>query len=299
MTPVARIAMLALALAGSAFAEVRAVDDSGTVVTLPAPARRIVSLAPHATELLFAAGAGDRIVGVIEGSDHPEAARALPRVGDSSAIEVERILVLAPDLVVAWPWSVPRQVAQLRALGVVVFVSNPATPEGIAGDLEGLGRLAGTDATARRSAQAFRAKLSALRRQASGPPVRVFYQVSDAPLFTLGGRHLVSQAIELCGGANVFADLGIPAPQVGIEAVLEARPEAIVAGTAGAARPAWLDDWARWPKLHAVTHDNLFVVDADLLHRAGPRFAEGVAQLCAALAVADARLRSRRAGTRE
>ncbi len=292
--------MLALlALAGPALGEVRAIDDAGTVIPLPAPAQRIVSLAPHATELLYAAGAGDRIVGVLAGSDYPEAARSLPVIGDSSGVDIERILMAAPDLVVAWPWSVPRQVAQLRALGIAVFVSNPATPQAIANDIEQLGMLARTEAVARRSAQAFREKIAALRRTSTGPPVRVFYQVSGAPLFTLGGQHLVSQAISLCGGENVFSALAIPAPQVGIEAVLEARPEAIVAGTAAAIRPGWLDEWARWPALPAVARGNLFVVDADLLHRAGPRFADGVAQLCAVLDAASRRDGPRRAGARE
>jgi iron complex transport system substrate-binding protein len=121
---------------------------------------------------------------------------------------------------------------------------------------------------------------------AGAEPLRVFYQVSDAPLFTLGGKHLVSRALALCGGRNVFADLALPAPQVSVEAVLAANPQVIVAGTADAQRPPWLDRWLEWPALDAVRRHSLFVVDANLLHRPGPRFVDGVAELCAALAQA-------------
>ncbi len=118
------------------------------------------------------------------------------------------------------------------------------------------------------------------------PPVRVFYQIWNAPLYTVGGRHLVSEAIRVCGGENVFASLTLPAPGVSVEAVLAARPDAIIAGGDRGARPAWLDDWKHWPMIPAVAKGSLFVVDADLLHRPGPRFVDGVEQLCAAVAEA-------------
>ncbi len=277
------LALLASLAVPGAGAEVRVRDDAGAEVVLAAPARRIVSLAPHATELLFAAGAGARVVGVIRGSDHPPAAAALPVVGDAHALDLERIVALQPDLVVAWPWTIPAQVAKLRARGIAIYTSDPPTIDAIAGNVERLGTLAATGTAAAAAAAAIRARVASARDAGGGPPVRVFYAIWHEPLFTVGGRHLISQAIAACGGENVFAGLDVPAPQVSLEAVIAARPQVIVAGTDGARRPAWLDAWSRWPGVPAVRDGRLRVVDANLLHRNGPRFADGVAQLCAAL----------------
>jgi iron complex transport system substrate-binding protein len=175
---------------------------------------------------------------------------------------------------------------------VPVFIANPATIDGIALDLERLGTLAGTLPTATARAAELRARLARLQaRYAGARPVRVFYEIWNAPLYTIGGGHLISQALRVCGGENVFAALTLPAPGVSVEAVIEARPEAIIAGADGAVRPAWLDDWRRWPTLPAVARGNLYTVDANLLHRAGPRFIDGVEMLCATLAEARAGLR--------
>src|ERR1700757_5286403 len=283
---VARFAVaLSFASSSAGFAAtVEAIDATGARVALAAPARRIVSLAPHATELLFAAGAGDRVVGVLSPADWPPEAAHLPRVGDARALDLERIVALAPDLAVAWPYLAPAQIERLRALGVPVYVSDPRTPEAIAEDIERLGRLAGTAAAAAARATAFRERLAAVRDRArDGDKLPVFYEIWNQPLYTIGGKHLISAALDLCGGRNVFAWLPPPAPQGGVEGWAGAPPGAIIAGTDGAMRPAWLDDWNHWRELPAVGHGNLFVVDANLLHRAGPRFADGVVQLCAAL----------------
>jgi iron complex transport system substrate-binding protein len=274
-------AALAATSSAAAGAPVRAADDAGAIVTLPAPARRIVALAPHATELLFAAGAGAHVVGVMSGSDHPAAAAGLPIVGTSSALDLERVLMLHPDLIVTWPWTTPAQVETLRAQGIAVFTTNPRSIADIARDLERLGVLAGTEEAARVAAARFRERLAALERDAAGrPPVRVFYQVSDTPLYTVGGGHLITQALRACGAENVFDALPLPAPEVGVEAVLAARPDAVIAGTSGGRRPPWLEHWRRWPELPAARDARLYTVDADLLHRAGPRFVDGLAQLC-------------------
>jgi iron complex transport system substrate-binding protein len=265
-------------------AAVAAEDATGASIELASPALRIVSLAPHATELLFAAGAGERVVGVLAPADWPPEASALPRVGTAAGLDLERIVALKPDLAVVWPYLAPAQIERLRALGMAVFVSDPHTPAAIAVELERLGTLAGTDASAARAAAAFRARLSALDSHERGAAkLSVFYEIWHQPLYTIGGRHLITAAIRLCGGENIFAALAAPAPAVGIEDVLAARPEVIIAGTDKAARPVWLDEWKRWTELPAVARDNLFVVDANLLHRAGPRFAAGAEQLCAAL----------------
>jgi iron complex transport system substrate-binding protein len=279
------LAALIAGLGGPAgAAPVAAVDATGASIELASPARRIVSLAPHATELLFAAGAGERIVGVLAPADWPPEAGRVPRVGTAAGVDLERIVALKPDLVIVWPYLAPAQIERLRALGMAVFVSDPSTPAAIAVELERLGALAGTRASAERAAAAFRARLSALGSHERGAAkVSVFYEIWHQPLYTVGGRHLITAAIRLCGGENIFGALAAPAPAVGIEDVLAAQPEAIIAGTDNAVRPVWLDEWKRWRELPAVARDNLFVVDANLLHRAGPRFAAGAEQLCAVL----------------
>lgn len=276
--------LLAMLFAGPAFGALSVVDDAGTRIEIGAPAVRIVTLAPHAAELVDAAGAGSRIVGVVRGTDYPPDVRSRPVIGDVAALDVERIVMLAPDLIVTWPWTTPRQVSSLRARGIPVFEANARTIDGIATDIERLGRLTGTSTVAAEAARAFRARVAEVtNRPRRGPPLRVFYQVSGAPLFTLGGTHLVSQALALCGGRNVFAQLTLPAPEVNVEAVLATNPQVIVAGTDDGRRPSWLDAWSQWPALDAVRDHALYTVDANLLHRPGPRFAQGIAQLCRTL----------------
>jgi iron complex transport system substrate-binding protein len=280
-------ALLAAVLASAPVrAEVAVVDDAGVRVALAAPARRIVSLAPHVTELLFAAGAGAQVVGVVAGSNFPPQAARLPSVGDVNAIDLERLVALAPDLVVTWPYTTSAQLAAIRRRGIAVFTSDAKSIDGIAVDLERLGVLAGTEVAAARAARDFRAAIAASRAAVvpRAAPVRVFYEIWGEPIFTVGGGHLISAAIALCGGVNVFGDLTVAAPVVDAEAVIAAAPEVIVAGADDAKRPAWLDAWKRWPQIPAVRDHRLRVVDANFLHRPGPRFAQGVAQLCAAIA---------------
>ncbi len=263
----------------------QAIDDTGARIVLAQPAQRIVTLAPHATELMFAAGAGAQVVGVVKGSDYPPPALKLPVIGDVAGLELERIAALAPDLIVTWPWTAPTQVAWLASHGIPVFRTDAHRIDDIASEIERLGTLTGTQRVADASAARFRARVDALTHKApAGPPLRVFYQVSDAPIYTLGGAQLVTRAIARCGGANIFGTVNVPALQIGVEAVLAANPQAIIAGTDGALRPAWLDHWRQWPALDAVREGNLFVVDANLLHRPGPRFVDGMASLCNVIA---------------
>jgi len=188
---------------------------------------------------------------------------------------------------VAWPYTAPPQLAALRAQKVAVFVSDPKSIAGIADGIEKLGTIAGTRDIANASAGALRARLADLKeRHASGARLRVFYEVWNEPLYTIGGRHLISEAIGVCGGENVFAALTIPAPSVTVEAVVAAAPDVIVGGDDSGKRPPWLDDWKRWPSIPAVRDGNLYGAAGDLLHRPGPRFVDGVAALCADLATA-------------
>ena len=263
-------------------------DDSGRSVRLPAPAQRIVSLAPHITETLYAAGAGAAVVGAVDYSDYPPAARQLPRVGGYSRLDLEAILRLKPDLVIAWEsGNPPAQIDKLRALGLPVFLSQPDSMDDIALQIENFGRLAGREAAAVAAADAFRTRLAHLRATYAGKPrVRVFYQIWKAPLMTVGGPQIISRAIELCGGENIFGHLPERAPTVSLEAVLAANPEAIVATGMGEARPEWLDDWKRWPRLLAVQRGNLFHMNPDILQRHTPRLLDGTEQLCQALETA-------------
>jgi iron complex transport system substrate-binding protein len=263
-------------------AEVRVRDDSGHRVTLVHPARRIISLAPSITELLFAVGAGGRLVGTIGASQYPPAARAIPRVGRYDALDLETIVALRPDLVVAWGSGSPRgQVARLAALGIPVYRSESHSLADVAGAMRRLARLAGTEAQARPAIDAYLREYRRLAKEYSGRgPVRVFYQIWNRPLMTVNGRHLISHVIRLCGGRNVFADARGLTPQVGIEAVLARDPQVIVASGIGGRRPPWLADWKRWSSLQAVRNGQLYYVPADLINQATPRILQGAQRLC-------------------
>ena len=276
---------------GQAAAAVSAVDDAGKRISLPAPARRVVSLAPHATELLFAVGAGNAVVGADEYSDYPEAARQIARIGRAGALDVERILALKPDLVVAWgSGNTGGQVAQLQRFGLPVFISEPRGPETIATSLRRLGALTGHAAVGDREAADFAAGFARLRTTyAHRAPVSVFYQIWNEPLMTVNATHSIGAVISLCGGRNIFADLPTLAPTVNIEAVVHANPDVIIGSGADDTRPQWLDDWRRWPTLAAVRHGNLFDVPPNLVQRPTSRLLEGAQRVCAALEIARGR----------
>lgn len=256
-------------------------DDAGATITLAQPAQRIVSLAPHVTELLYAAGAGDLIVGTVSYSDYPAAARSIPRIGDNRQVDIERILAVKPDLLVVWRHNASaRQMEQLRALGIPLFYSEPHKLEDISDTLLKLGRLAGTEEFARRNAGELRRTLADLAaRYSRRPPVRVFYQVWDRPLYTLNDKHIINDAIAVCGGENIFAGLPVPAPTVTVEAVLQEDPEAIVSGERKEGASG-LEHWKKYMNMTAVRRDNLFGIDGDLLNRPGPRIVSGAAVLC-------------------
>lgn len=279
------ILLSGLALAGLAHADLAFKDDTGQEIRLKAPARRIVALAPHIAESLYAAGAGDKLVGTVDYSDYPPEAKKVARVGGYSRIDLEAVASLKPDLVLAWESgnSLP-QVDKLRALGLTVHVAQPNTIDNVADQLEKLGQLAGSEAAARAAAERFRQRLATLREANAGkPPVRVFYQIWKTPLMTVGGPQIISDAIKLCGGDNVFGHLSKMAPTVSVEAVLEANPEAIVATGMGDARPEWLHDWDKWTQLAAVKRDNLFHINPDIMQRHTPRILDGTEKLCAHL----------------
>ncbi|KWF35743.1 cobalamin-binding protein [Burkholderia diffusa] len=287
--------LAALVYTPFAHAAVTARDDAGNTVTLPAPAQRVISLAPHATELVYAAGGGAKLVGTVTYSDYPPAAQSVQRVGDNKALDLERIAALKPDLIVVWRHgNAERQTDALRALHIPLFFSEPKHLDDVATSLHRLGTLLGTEPAADAAAASFSRDIAALRaRYAARPPVTMFFQVWDRPLTTLNGAHLFNEVITLCGGRNVFAALKPLAPTVTDEAVLAANPEAIVTTSAGATRsdaplPS-LARWRAWPALTAVARNNLFAIDGDLLTRPSPRIAQGAAALCEDLDTARAR----------
>ncbi len=289
------LALVSAHAAHAALASVSVVDDTGASVTLAQPAARVVSLAPHVTELLYAAGGGAKVVGVVKYSDYPRAALALPQVGDNRALDLERIAALKPDLIVVWRHgNAQQQIDALRALHIPLFFSEPHKLDDVASSLTRLGTLLGTEPAAQAAADAYRAKIAGLRTQyADAPAVSVFYQVWDQPLMTLNGAHMISDVIALCGGRNVFASLKPLVPTVSSEAVLAANPEAIVTAAQGASAPdrplPGLERWRAWPMLNAVARNNLFAIDGDLLNRPTPRLADGAALLCRDLDLARSR----------
>lgn len=257
------------------------IDDNQQTVTLTRPAQRIVSLAPSLTELLYAAGAGAQVVGVSEYSDYPPEARTLPIVGRYDLLDMETIVALAPDLIVAWRSGNPRSAVQsLIDLGFNVYVAEPTTIASIADHIERFATLAGTQAAGLAAAEHFREALALLdNTYRNREPVRVFYQVWNEPLISVGGNELINDIIRLCGGNNIFEDLGL-APKVSEEAVLLRDPTVIIASGMDASRPAWLDDWLRWPQLQAVANGHLYFVPPDLVQRHSLRVLSGTEQTC-------------------
>lgn len=247
------------------------------------PARRIVTLAPHLTELTYSAGAGDRLVGADAYSDYPPEARALPRVGDAFQVDYERLLALRPDLVLVWTTGMPEQVIErIGELGLHVERVATARLADIATAIVHIGDLAGTRAEAERAAQAYSAQVAALREKYAGrAPITVFYQISETPLYTVSGQHVINELIELCGGRNIFAELEQVAPPVGLEAVLERDPEVIV--TADGAQGDPLAVWKRWSGVRAVRLGNLYTVNADRVARSTTRIVAGAEQICSVL----------------
>lgn len=296
---VAALALLGLwwglMVAGTALAEtggvVAVIDDRGRTIQLDQPAQRIVSLAPHLTELLFAVGAGDRIVATVAHADFPPAAQDLPRVGTATQLDLERIVAMRPDLLIVWDSGSPRATLErLERLGLSLYYSEPSDFDGIATNLRRLGLLAGQGPRAEQAATEFLTTINALEAEyANRPPVPLFYQVWDQPLMTVNDSHLIGKAIRLCGGRNIFGQLEALVPRPGPEAVLVANPEAIVSGGPGEDREDWLQAWEHWTQLTAVRRGNLFFIPPSLIQRHTPRIAEGTRLLCEALETARAR----------
>jgi iron complex transport system substrate-binding protein len=270
---------------------IRFIDDAGQALQLSTPARRLVSLSPHITELLFFVGAGSHLVGVAEHSDFPEAAKSLPRVGRYNDIDLERIVRLKPDAVIVWGRGAANpKVDRLKALGLRVIYSDPQTIAGIADNMVWMSQLTGLEGQAQGSIDAWRQRLDAVQGTGSaaalsGPEGRqdaplVFYQVWDAPLMTVSRKHIIAQAIRLCGGRLLFGDLPLVIPTVNMESVIRGNPDVILFSGDGSRTLKWGQAWAPWKRISAVKSNHVFELPPDLLVRAGPRFLDGVEKLC-------------------
>ncbi|ART81154.1 cobalamin-binding protein [Oceanisphaera avium] len=240
------------------------------------PAQRIITIVPHATELLFAIGAGSQVIATDEASDYPAGAKTLPKVANYRSLNTERILALQPDLIVAWGAAQQQAVQPLVQLGIAVFLSEPATFKDLSTELKKLGELTGHSTQAAKVINDYEhalAQLSATFEQRR--PVRVFYQVAEVPLMSANNSTWMGQAVRMCGGENIMAQSLAPYPQVNVEQVIAQNPEAIVGASA-----AELKHWQQWPMLSAVQNQHLLSIDANLLHRFGPRITQGITQLC-------------------
>ena len=276
--------LLAAAAAAADEPERRLVDDAGHAVVLAHPAHRIVALAPHLTELVYAAGAGNQLVAVGKFSDFPLEARAKPVISDAFAVNYEALAQLKPDLVLVWGSGTPeRMKSKLRTLGVPVYEIEIRTVAGLIDTLRGIGRLAGTEGVAQARAQAIAADWAALKASYGGrKPVRVFFQLWDAPLMTLNGQHLISSAIAACGGSNVFAELPTLTATVSWEVAVQRDPQVVVTegGPGETAKPG---RWSEFSRVSATQHGQFAHVEGDLLARSGPRFVQGARELCVAI----------------
>jgi iron complex transport system substrate-binding protein len=264
-------------------------DDRGQTLRLAAPASRIISIAPHLTEIAFAAGAGKKLIAVSEYSDYPPEAKRLSRVGDGARVDIERILTLKPDLVIAWKsGNQAGDIARLERLGIPVWVSEPSRLADIPRLLRDVSALAGVAADGERAAGEFESELQQLRNppgsqtvpMAPQKPLRVFYEIWHQPLLTINGRHMISDAITLCGGTNVFAKVPVLTPAVSLESVLAARPQLVLGG--GSANGE-ADFHARWRgmRLAALRAIPAHYIAPDSIQRQSPRIIDGIRSICA------------------
>jgi len=276
------IAALALWPASMLAGPVCATDDTGVEVCLDQPASRIAALSPGATELIWAAGAGEHVVAVVSFSDYPEEAREVTSVGSHTRMDLEKLMQLEPDLVIGWvTGNPPEQLEAIRGLGLPVFSIEPRTFDGVSDTIERLSTLAGTEQEGFAEAARFRRGIAKLASQYErAEPVPVFYQVWDEPLMTVNDEHLIGKVITLCGGVNVFGSLDRLVPRISPEAVIGANPEAILAGGMGEENRHWLTRWEAFPGIKATNRDNLYFIPPSLVQRPTPRLLEGSRLFC-------------------
>src|SRR5690554_1595963 len=286
--PVKALLCALLTLPAMAWAEVCAEDRRGVQVCLPEPAKRIATLSPGATELMFAAGAGEKVVAVVNHSDYPPAAQKIPLVGNHTRIDLEALLALEPDLVITWvTGSPPAQMEMLQELGLTTFAIEPRTFEQVSGVIERLSVLAGTEKEGYAEAQRFRAGIAAIaEKYRNVEPIPVFYQVWETPLMTISDDHLIGKVLQLCGGLNVFGDMPRLVPRISAEVVLAADPHVILTGSVEGTSDDELDHWKSYSGMTAVARGNLFFIPASPISRPTPRLLEASEAVCQKLDIA-------------
>lgn len=264
-------------------------DDTGQRVSLPHAPRRIISLAPSATEMLFAAGLGDRVVATVEYSDEPPAAKQVPRIGDVTAVDIERLVAMHPDLAVVWPGGGnPAQTDKIAHLGIPIYRQQVNRLAELPASLRRLGALASDKSVADRAARNLEELLARLARQyGGGKHPTVLLEVWNRPLYTVGGTHLMSDALALCGGRNVFADLKELGPVISTEAVIARNPDIIVAAAPPGEGASWLEEWKRFGSLNAVRNGRLISFEDQRFVRLGPSVVSATEGLCKALAASE------------
>jgi iron complex transport system substrate-binding protein len=272
---------IGLIAAQTSIASISLPQANGETLTLPGPAMRIITLAPNLAELVFSAGAGDRLEAVVEYSNFPAQVAQLPRIGDAFRIDLERILEFEPDLVIAWKSGNPQTaLKKLEQLGINVWQVEITRPEEIADVVENISRAAGTETTGQTVAGQLRSRLAQLQQKnAKKTPVSYFYQIAPRPLYTINGRHIISRSLEICGGKNIFSELAALAPQISIESVIIANPQAMIAPGIPDDAPA-LRAWLDWPQLQAVQNKNMLYLPADEISQATPRLLDSIDLAC-------------------
>lgn len=287
-------ALLILAAAPLA-AATTVTDDTGQQVTLPHRPERIISLAPGATEMLFAAGVGDRLVATVDFSDEPAAAQRVPRIGDVTAVDMERLVALRPDVVVVWPGGGnPAQIEKIAQLGIPIYRQQVNRLSDLPASLRRLGALSSDGSVAERAASTVAAELARIAREygggagAAGAPApgatpTVLLEVWNRPIYTVGGTHLMSDALTLCGVRNVFGDLRELGPIIDTEAVIARNPDIIVAAPPPGEGASWLAEWRRFGSLKAVQTGRLIAFEDQRLSRLGPSVVPATEALCKAL----------------
>ncbi|QLE86721.1 cobalamin-binding protein [Shewanella sp. Scap07] len=256
---------------------------SSGAVQASKPAEKIIALSPHAVEMLYAIGVGDKIIATTDHADYPADANNIPRIGGYHGIQIERVLELNPDLVVVWgSGNKAEEIARIKSLGFQVFDSDPKSLEAVADELLALGELTGAQTQAKAVADDYRQNLLSLRQDnASKPAVDVFYQLWSTPLMTVAKNSWIQQIIAVCNGSNVFVDSDSDYPQISIESVLLKQPQVILqsqdeGNILGV-------NWQQWQDIPAVKNGHIYQLNADILHRAAPRAIQGVEVLCEAL----------------
>jgi iron complex transport system substrate-binding protein len=261
-------------------------DDTGQRVTVPNPPQRIVSLAPGATEMLFAAGAGDHVIATVDYAEEPPAARRVPRIGDVTAVDMERLVALHPDVVVVWPGGGnPAQTEKIALLGIPIYRQQVNRLADLPASLRRLGMFAGDKATAARAALDLEGHIARLLHQyGGGKHPTVLLEVWNRPIYTVGGTHLMSDALSLCGARNVFGDLKDLGPVINTEAVIARDPDIIVAAAPPGEGANWLADWKQLDSLRAVRTGRLIAFEDQRLSRLGPSLIDATEVLCKELA---------------